>query len=98
MAEQGQVGVGVDFLARVEVELLCVGEPKGASGLGVEVPLDDGADVGVEGYAGSGRFCLVQRSWALFRDGKEGVAGGDVEDAVVGDRGGVHGAAQICFE
>ena len=56
VAEQGQVVIGADLLARVEVELLRVGEPKRAAGLRAEVPLDDGADVSVEVVAGCGDF------------------------------------------
>ena len=40
------------MLAGVEAEPLGVGKPKWAAGLGAEVPLDDGADVGVKGGAG----------------------------------------------
>src|SRR5262249_54262583 len=53
-AERAQVLERADLLARVEVELeqrVLAGRgvhPEGAAGLGVEVPLDDLADVGVE--------------------------------------------------
>ena len=53
-AESVEVRVGPDLLPRVPVELLREVQPERRAGLGIEVPPDDVADVGVEIGRGNG--------------------------------------------
>ena len=55
-AEFLQIVEGMDFLARVPIELLGGVEPEGAAGVGVEMPGDDLAHMGVELLASRADF------------------------------------------